>query len=69
MMRHTLYDLIWREHVIDEQPDGTCLLYIDRHIVDEVDSPQAFAGLRNAGLRVKAPEKTLLVVDHNVPNV
>jgi len=66
-MRHTLYDKIWRDHVIEEEPDGTCLLYVDRHLVHEVDSPQAFASLRRAGLPVKAPGKTLLVVDHNVP--
>jgi 3-isopropylmalate/(R)-2-methylmalate dehydratase large subunit len=63
----TLYDMVWDDHVIEERPDGTCLLYIDRHLADEVDSPQAFAGLRLAGLKVRAPEKTLLVVDHNVP--
>jgi 3-isopropylmalate/(R)-2-methylmalate dehydratase large subunit len=67
MMRHTLYDKIWSDHLVVEEPDGTCLLYVDRHIVHEVDSPQAFAGLRHAGLPVRAPEKTLLVVDHNVP--
>ena len=50
-MQHTLYDMIWNEHLVDEQPDGTCLLYVDRHIVHEVDSPQAFGGLRLAGLR------------------
>ena len=66
-MRQTLHDKIWRDHLIDETPDGTCLLYVDRHLVQEVDSPQAFAGLRRAGLSVKAPERTLLVVDHNVP--
>ena len=66
-MQHTLYDMIWSDHLVDEEPDGTCLLYVDRHIVHEVDSPQAFAGLRRAGLAVRAPEKTLLVVDHNVP--
>jgi 3-isopropylmalate/(R)-2-methylmalate dehydratase large subunit len=66
-VRHTLYDILWSEHVVDEEPDGTCLLYVDRHIVHEVDSPQAFADLRRAGLTVRAPEKTLLVVDHNVP--
>ena len=52
---------------VDEQPDGTCLLYIDRHLVHEVTSPQAFEGLRLTGRKVRAPEKTLLVVDHNVP--
>jgi 3-isopropylmalate/(R)-2-methylmalate dehydratase large subunit len=66
-MQHTLYDMIWSEHLVDQEPDGTCLLYVDRHIVHEVDSPQAFGGLRRAGLPVRAPEKTLLVVDHNVP--
>jgi 3-isopropylmalate/(R)-2-methylmalate dehydratase large subunit len=63
----TLYDKIWNDHVVDEQPDGTCLLYIDRHLVHEVTSPQAFEGLRSAGRKVHAPEKTLAVVDHNVP--
>ena len=62
----TLYDKIWDDHVIDRQPDGTCLLYIDRHLVHEVTSPQAFEGLRVAKRRVHAPEKTLAVVDHNV---
>ena len=63
----TFYDKIWADHVVDEQPDGTCLLYIDRHIVHEVTSPQAFEGLRATGRKVHAPEKTLAVVDHNVP--
>jgi 3-isopropylmalate/(R)-2-methylmalate dehydratase large subunit len=63
----TLYDKIWNDHLVDEQPDGTCLLYIDRHIVHEVTSPQAFEGLRTAGRKVHAPDKTLAVVDHNVP--
>ena len=66
-MGRTLYDKIWDDHVVDEQEDGTCLLYIDRHLVHEVTSPQAFEGLRNAGRKVRAPEKTLAVVDHNVP--
>ena len=66
-MRQTLYDKIWRDHLVEEAPDGTCLLYVDRHLVHEVDSPQAFASLRRSGLPVRAPEKTLLVVDHNVP--
>ena len=43
--RRTLYDMIWDDHLVDEQPDGTCLIYVDRHLVDEVDSPQAFAAL------------------------
>ena len=63
----TLYDKIWDDHVVDTQPDGTCLLYIDRHLVHEVTSPQAFEGLRTAHRKVRAPEKTLAVVDHNVP--
>ncbi len=63
----TLYDKIWNDHLVDEQPDGTCLLYIDRHLVHEVTSPQAFEGLRVAARRVRAPQKTLAVVDHNVP--
>lgn len=67
MKPRTFYDKIWDDHLVDEQPDGTCLLYIDRHIVHEVTSPQAFEGLRLSGRKVKHPEKTLLVVDHNVP--
>ncbi|MEH2511321.1 3-isopropylmalate/(R)-2-methylmalate dehydratase large subunit [Nitrobacteraceae bacterium AZCC 1564] len=63
----TLYDKIWNDHLVDEQPDGTCLLYIDRHLVHEVTSPQAFEGLRASGRKVRAPNKTLAVVDHNVP--
>jgi 3-isopropylmalate/(R)-2-methylmalate dehydratase large subunit len=67
MSARTLYDKIWDDHVVDRQPDGTCLLYIDRHLVHEVTSPQAFEGLRLTGRRVRHPEKTLAVVDHNVP--
>ncbi len=67
MKPRTLYDKIWDDHLVDEQPDGTCLLYIDRHLVHEVTSPQAFEGLRLTGRKVRAPEKTLAVVDHNVP--
>ncbi len=63
----TLYDKIFDDHIVDRQADGTCLLYIDRHLVHEVTSPQAFEGLRMAGRKVRAPEKTLAVVDHNVP--
>lgn len=63
----TLYDKIWDAHVADQQEDGTCLLYIDRHLVHEVTSPQAFEGLRMAGRQVRAPQRTLAVVDHNVP--
>jgi 3-isopropylmalate/(R)-2-methylmalate dehydratase large subunit len=67
MQPRTLYDKIWDDHLVDAQPDGTCLLYVDRHLVHEVTSPQAFEGLRVAGRKVRAPEKTLAVVDHNVP--
>ncbi len=66
-MARTLYDKIFDDHVVDRQPDGTCLLYIDRHLVHEVTSPQAFEGLRMANRKVRAPDKTLAVVDHNVP--
>jgi 3-isopropylmalate/(R)-2-methylmalate dehydratase large subunit len=66
-MAKTLYDKIFDEHVVHRQEDGTCLLYIDRHLVHEVTSPQAFEGLRLAGRKVRAPQKTLAVVDHNVP--
>ena len=63
----TIYDKIWDAHVAHEAEDGTCLLYIDRHLVHEVTSPQAFEGLRMAGRKVRAPEKTIAVPDHNVP--
>ena len=63
----TLYDKIWDDHLIEEATDGACLIYIDRHIVHEVTSPQAFEGLRLLGRKVHAPDKTLLVVDHNIP--
>lgn len=63
----TLYDKIWNDHLVHEQDDGTCLLYIDRHLVHEVTSPQAFEGLRMTDRKVRAPDKTLAVVDHNVP--
>ena len=63
----TLYDKIWDDHVAHQSEDGTCLLYIDRHLVHEVTSPQAFEGLRMAGRKVRAPGKTIAVPDHNVP--
>jgi 3-isopropylmalate/(R)-2-methylmalate dehydratase large subunit len=63
----TLYDKIWDKHLVDRQEDGTCLIYIDRHLVHEVTSPQAFEGLRTAGRKVRRPESTLAVADHNVP--
>ena len=67
MAAKTLYDKIWEAHVAHEAGDGTCLLYIDRHLVHEVTSPQAFEGLRLSGRTVRAPEKTIAVPDHNVP--
>ena len=63
----TLFDKIWDGHVVHRQDDGTCVVYIDRHLVHEVTSPQAFEGLRNAGRRVRRPDATLAVADHNVP--
>ncbi len=67
MSPKTLYDKIWDAHLAHEAEDGTCLLYIDRHLVHEVTSPQAFEGLRMSGREVRAPEKTIAVPDHNVP--
>lgn len=66
-MAKTIYDKIWESHLVDEQNDGTSLLYIDRHLVHEVTSPQAFEGLRLSNRKVKLPGSTLAVVDHNVP--
>ena len=63
----TLFDKIWDAHLVHTAEDGTCLLYIDRHLVHEVTSPQAFEGLRMAGRKVRSPERTLAVADHNVP--
>src|SRR6201996_1809580 len=63
----TLYDKIWNDHLVHEAADGPCLIYIDRHLVHEVTSPQAFEGLRVAGRKVRRPEATLAVADHNVP--
>ena len=66
-MAKTLYDKIWDDHLVTENEDGTSLIYIDRHLVHEVTSPQAFEGLRLTNRTVRAPERTLAVVDHNVP--
>ncbi len=63
----TLFDKIWDSHLVERQDDGTCLIYIDRHLVHEVTSPQAFEGLRLAGRPVRRPQNTLAVPDHNVP--
>ena len=66
-MPHTLYDKIWNEHVVHQQDDGTTLLYVDRHLIHEVTSPQAFEGLRLSKRQVRKPNLTLAVADHNVP--
>ena len=63
----TLYEKIWDAHVVEQRADGTCLIYIDRHLVHEVTSPQAFEGLRLAGRKVRRPDLTLAVPDHNLP--
>jgi 3-isopropylmalate/(R)-2-methylmalate dehydratase large subunit len=63
----TLFDKIWNSHLVNVQDDGTCLIYIDRHLTHEVTSPQAFEGLRNAGRTVRRPDATLAVIDHDVP--
>jgi len=66
-MSKTLYDKIWNEHLVHQQEDGTSLLFVDRHLIHEVTSPQAFEGLRNSKRRVRQPSLTLAVADHNVP--
>ena len=66
-MSKTLYDKIWDDHLVHAQEDGTSLLYVDRHLVHEVTSPQAFEGLRNSNRKVRQPNLTLAVADHNVP--
>ncbi len=63
----TLFDKIWDSHVVEKLPDGTCILYIDRHLVHEVTSPQAFEGLRLAGRKMRRTDATIAVVDHNIP--
>ena len=67
MKPRTLYDKIWESHLVHQQADGTCVLYIDRHLVHEVTSPQAFEGLRVAGRKLRRPDATIAVADHNVP--
>ena len=66
-MSFTLYDKIWKEHLVHQQEDGTALLFVDRHLIHEVTSPQAFEGLRNSNRKVRQPNLTLAVVDHNIP--
>ena len=67
MRPKTLFDKIWFDHLVDRQNDGTCLIYIDRHLVHEVTSPQAFEGLRISKRKVRSPKSTFAVADHNVP--
>ena len=66
-MSHTIYDKIWNQHLVHEQEDGTSLLFVDRHLIHEVTSPQAFESLRNSNRKVRQPKLTLAVADHNVP--
>jgi len=66
-MPQTIYDKIWNEHLVHQQSDGTSLLFVDRHLIHEVTSPQAFEGLRNSNRKVRQPKLTLAVADHNVP--
>jgi 3-isopropylmalate/(R)-2-methylmalate dehydratase large subunit len=66
-LKKTLFDKIWKQHVVDEREDGSSLIYIDRHLVHEVTSPQAFEGLRTSGRALRRPDLTLAVADHNVP--
>ena len=66
-MSQTIYDKIWNDHLVHEQEDGTSLLFVDRHLIHEVTSPQAFEGLRNSKRKVRQPKLTLAVADHNVP--
>ena len=63
----TLYDKIWEKHLVEEKDDGTCILYIDRQIIHEITSAQAFDGLRENNRPVRVPDAHLLVADHNVP--
>ena len=66
-MSYTIYDKIWNDHLVHEQEDGTSLLFVDRHLIHEVTSPQAFESLRNSNRKVRQPKLTLAVADHNVP--
>ena len=66
-MSQTIYDKIWNEHLVHQQEDGTSLLFVDRHLIHEVTSPQAFEGLRNSNRKVRQPKLALAVADHNVP--
>jgi 3-isopropylmalate/(R)-2-methylmalate dehydratase large subunit len=67
MAAKTLFEKVWDEHVVNQEPGQPALLYIDLHLVHEVTSPQAFEGLRTAGRKVRAPQRTYATQDHNVP--
>mgnify|MGYP002147433688 CR=1 FL=1 len=69
MAAKSLYDKLWDSHVVRQQDDGTCLLYIDRHLVHEVTSPQAFEGLRLAGRKPRHVDQLIATEDHNTPTV
>ena len=62
----TLFEKIWDSHLVDVQDDGTCLIYIDRHLIHEVTSPQAFAGLNEKGRKVRRPDRTFATMDHSI---
>ena len=66
-MKKTLFDKIWESHLVEERSDDSALIYIDRHLIHEVTSPQAFEGLRTMKRKVRRPDLTLAVADHNVP--
>ena len=66
-MPETIYDKIWNDHLVHQQDDGTSLLFVDRHLIHEVTSPQAFEGLRSSNRKIRQPSLTLAVADHNVP--
>jgi len=69
MKPRTLFDKVWDSHVVERLEDGTCILFIDRHLVHEVTSPQAFEGLRMAGRKVRRTDLTIAVADHNIPTL
>ncbi|MDQ3845010.1 MAG: aconitase family protein, partial [Bacteroidota bacterium] len=68
-MAKTLFDKIWEKHVVESIPDGPSVLYIDKHFIHEVTSPQAFAGLEKRGLKVARPQQVIATADHNVPTI
>ena len=68
-MSKTIFDKVWEKHIVDKIPNGPSILYIDKHLIHEVTSPQAFAGLNKKNLKVLRPEKTIATADHNVPTI